>query len=218
MRHSHKQNGGFTLVELVIAIAVAALVTAAATTVLMLALRVNRQAGDTASNQNTVRALLTAMEKAAAEGNIKNLESSFDSWVLKGDDEREIFRYSSEKQSIYTNGTEILRDVYASHATYVNGLLTISVETASSTYSYSVFCRTWDGENVNDEIPNIPDTEQPEQGSSLGAFLDILKSQYGSTGEILVENNGMMVSSGVYYSEWYINCDYDDTVDDAGSV
>ena len=86
MKHFRK-SGGFTLVELVVSIAVASLVTMAATTVLMLALRVNRQTSDTASQQNTVRALLTSMEKAATDGNIKKVVSKLDSWQLLKDDE-----------------------------------------------------------------------------------------------------------------------------------
>ena len=100
MKHSFKKNGGFTLVELIVAIAVATIVTAAATTVLMLALRVNRQTGDTASQLITVRSLLSTMEKVASEGNIKGVVSDFDSWQLvdreltkDGDSGRVVFGY-----------------------------------------------------------------------------------------------------------------------------
>ena len=227
MKHSFKQNGGFTLVELIVAIAVATIVTAAATTVLMLALRVNRQTGDTASQLITVRSLLTAMEKAAAEGNIKKVTADFDSWELIGDSEdKKIFSYDAAEQTISSNGVVILTGVYASSATYSeNGLLTISIEIAGGTYSSSIFCRTGlssGGETVEEgTIPTIPGDSTTESDSlqpgTLEYFISVLKSQYGSKGEILVNNlDGVMENSGVYYSEWYIGLDYDDLVDDAG--
>ena len=214
MKHLRKRNGGFTLVELVVTIAIASIVTAAATTVLMLAMRVNRQASDTASQQNTVRALLSTMEKAAADGNIKGLVSDFDSWQLigeKADDEQPapaIFEYVSKEQTIYANGAEVLKGVYASHAVLEGKLLTISIETAVGTYSSTVWCRmapSADGEaNVGegDATPIVPGGEGSVD-ANLAKFLEALKLQYGSRGEI-IGGDGMYT----YYSEWYIQQKY----------
>jgi prepilin-type N-terminal cleavage/methylation domain-containing protein len=58
MKHTSKQNAGFTLIELVVAMAMAVIVTAAATSVLLMGLRVNRQTGDTATQQMTVRSVI----------------------------------------------------------------------------------------------------------------------------------------------------------------
>lgn len=235
MKHLRKRNGGFTLMELVVTIAIASIVTAAATSVLMLALRVNRQSSDTASQQNTVRALLNTMENAAADGDIKGLVSNFDSWQLVGeavDSEtgetktKVIFSYHSEDQTISANGTVVLDGVYASNATLENKLLTISVETADGVYSSSIWCRmaidTSDDLLGGTTAPSLPgeDPDNPDAGESetkLSQFLDILKLQYGSTGEIYVKDAyDQRVGTGEYYSEWYIGLDYDDLTYDDG--
>ena len=70
-----KRNEGFTLVELIVGIAVASIVTAAATTLLLMGLRMNKASSDTATRQNTVRIVLTVLEDLAAEKDIQ-LESN----------------------------------------------------------------------------------------------------------------------------------------------
>lgn len=227
MKHLRKSNAGFTLMELVVTIAIASIVTAAATSVLMLALRVNRQASDTASQQKTVRALLSTMEDAAADGNIKGLVSNFDSWQLVGESESEetpppaIFEYDSDEQTIYAHGVSVLEGVYASHAVLDGDLLTISVETAEGTYTSSIWCRLGmkaDGDNVVEEgTPSVPDQDDTPLPGTVSDFLDVLKLQYGSTGEIYVKDEyNQPVGTGEYYSEWYIGLDYDDLTYDDG--
>ena len=211
MKRSFKQNSGFTLVELIVAIAVAAIVTAAATTVLVLALRVNRQTGDTASQLITVRSLLSTMEKVASEGNIKTVQADFNSWELIDSDEKVVFSYDSEGQTISSHGTVVLTGVYASHATYDKGLLTISIETSDGIYSSSVYCRTGlssDGETVGEgSVPSIPGESTTDPDSldpgTLAYFIAVLKSQYGSEGEII----GSAAGDVRYFSEWYIGTD-----------
>lgn len=250
MKHSFKKNGGFTLVELIVAIAVAAIVTAAATTVLVLALRVNRQTGDTASQLITVRSLLSTMEKVASEGNIKGVVSDFDSWQLvdreltkDGDSGRVVFGYDSVSQTIYTNGTidakiendklvydvkindatKVVEGIFASSVTLRDKLLTISIETSDGIYSSSILCRvnapTAGGNTVEDGKMPEPDKNQWKPDPDIGDlkektveyFLYILKSQYGSKGEILPyeslpkdTNAGSETENYTYYSEWYI--------------
>lgn len=215
MKHLRKSNAGFTLMELVVTIAIASIVTAAATSVLMLALRVNRQASDTASQQKTVRALLSTMEDTAADGNIKGLVSNFDSWQLVGESESEetpppaIFEYDSDEQTIYAHGVSVLEGVYASHAVLDGDLLTISVETAEGTYTSSIWCRLGmkaDGDNVVEEgTPSVPDQDDTPLPGTVSDFLDVLKLQYGSRGEIIYsEEKPKLENDPTYYSEWYI--------------
>lgn len=215
MKPLRKSNAGFTLMELVVTIAIASIVTVAATSVLMLALRVNRQASDTASQQKTVRALLSTMEDAAADGNIKSLVSNFDSWQLVGESESEetpptaIFEYDSDEQTIYAHGVSVLEGVYASHAVLDGDLLTISVETAEGTYTSSIWCRLGmgaDGDNVVEEgTPSVPDQDDTTLTGTVSDFLDVLKLQYDSRGEIIYsEEKPKLENDPTYYSEWYI--------------
>lgn len=187
-------RGGFTLIELVISIAVATLVTAAATTVLLLALRVNRQSSQTATKQYTVRTLLSAMENAASNGNITSLSAKPDGWELN-DGERAVFSYESQDQTISVNGAPVLDGVYASHATLSNGLLTVFIENSEGVFTSAVYCRT--RVDSDETTPTVP--TEGATGNKLSSFLSILASQYGSTGRI---KDGDVL--GDYYSEWYI--------------
>lgn len=208
MKHFRK-SGGFTLVEMVVCIAIASLVTMAATTVLMLALRVNRQTSDTASQQNTVRALLTTMEKAATDGNISKVDSKLHSWQMIGKEvvtkedgteatvEKTVFSYSAFDGTISANGIVVLEGVYASNAILEdNGLLSISIETKEGIFESTVYCRLGvtpgEGESTEPTAPSNPT-------NTLDRFLAALMGELNSSGKI---QSG--VNKGKYYSQWYI--------------
>lgn len=233
MKHTYKNNAGFTLVELVVAMAMAVIVTAAATSVLLMGLRVNRQTADTASQQITVRSLLSIVEKAAADGNIQDVITDYESWQLvdsevKADETnpsyRVIFGFDSETQTIYTGrvvsegqitneGTIVLEGVYASNAIIEDKLLSVSVETKEGIFASSIYCRTTN--LVDDSASNeLPGTSGDDP---RGKFIEILKSQYRSRGEIkYTDANPKEVDDYTYYSEWYIQARYDDNIDDKG--
>ncbi len=216
MKQTSKGNAGFTLVELVVALAIATVVTAAATSVLFMGLNINRQTGDTASQQMTVRQLLNVVQDAAADGRITNVKSAYDAWELveevqlggeNAPQQRVIFSYNAETQTIYTNGVPVLTGVYASEAIIEDNLLTISVETKEGIFASSVYCRmAIQGEGPQVDQPEIKDEVSVEN------FIAILKSQYRSRGEIRKDGK----DTGEYYSEWYSEYDYDDAVYDNG--
>ena len=198
MKHLRK-NGGFTLVELVVSIAVASLVTMAATTVLLLALRVNRQTADTASQQNTVRALLTTMENAAMNGSIKSVKTDhLNYWELLDKEDNAIFRYSAFDETISVNGIVVLEDIYASNAVIEDNLLSIVLVTKDETFQASVYCRTLELKQEGGETGKQPSQVEP----SVENFIRILISQFGSTGIIQTGEN-----ADRYYSQWYIGDD-----------
>ena len=208
MKHFRK-SGGFTLVELVVSIAVASLVTMAATTVLMLALRVNRQTSDTATQQYTVRALLAAVEKAATDGNIIKVDSKLDSWQMIGKEvitqedgtettvEKTVFSYSAFDGTISANGIVVLKGVYASNALLEdNGLLSISIETKEGIFESTIYCRL--GVNPGAGESTVP-TAPSNPTNTLDKFLAALMGELNSSGKI---QSG--VNKGKYYSQWYI--------------
>jgi len=105
---------GFTLMELLVTIVAGSLVTLAATTVLLLGLRMNRHSMDTVKQQNTTRIVLSLLEDMASESSIKKVITGTDSWYVcstaKPEDEAKtvgdsvLVAFDSEKRAIYTGG------------------------------------------------------------------------------------------------------------------
>ena len=143
-----KKNQGLTLVELMVSIAIGTMIFAAATTVLLLGVRINHHATDSVMQQYTARMVVTMLEDLAAEGDMGEIKRSMDgSWVVHRDKTKNspVVSYSAVQQAIYTNAqTEpILENVIASYLIYddKSGLLTISLEDHDTTYTSTVFCR-----------------------------------------------------------------------------
>lgn len=206
---NNRRNGGFTLVELLVTIAVGSLITLAATTVLLLGLRINRQASDTMDRQYTVRIMMSVMEDMATEGTITGLESDEDSWVLYGEGEKKIFTYETATRAITAgNGTVLMENVIGSIVSLNdNGILTIGIETADGSYTSSVYCRRLQPEQVvQPEAPTDEEVKELNTTEARAAFLKVLVSQYrmanGSVNPGLVLNSSGQ-STGWYYSEWY---------------
>lgn len=212
---SVKRNEGFTLVELLVTIVVASVVTMAATTVLLLGIRLNKNSTTTVQQQNTVRVFLSVMEQMASEGTIAEVTSGPDSWEVKDKDNKLLFSYNATEATISASGTPMMEDVIASHIVLSDSLLTVGVETVDGGYTTSVYCRgiaTLKDELENDPV-TTPDTNLTDDSmgevekAARAKFLNILLSQRGSTGMILedIAGNGTMMKTPVYYSEWYSN-------------
>ncbi len=206
MKHTSKRNAGFTLIELVVAIAIATIVTAAATSVLLMGLRINHRTGDTASRQMTVSTLLNTVERIIAEGSISDIEMNTDHWRIKDKEEKVLLSYVFDEESLGTvyvgdynsqnenAATPILSGLLSSYVEMYAGLFTIYVETEEGMFSSSVFCRS-----LATDVGEHGNLNPDKTTDSRLAFLDILKKEYGSRGEI---KNGD--GTYTYYSEWYI--------------
>lgn len=223
-----RSQGGFTLVELLVGIAIGSLVTAAAMSLMLLGVRINRQSTDTVIRQNETRTVLTALEMVANEGSVTKVEIEPDSWSLlgkpNGTDEITLFSYDAESQAIYSgkydplgsDNIPILDGVLASFVT-VNkkgNLLTFSMETKDGSYNTSVYCRTakYDGGDdiIGDIVVKDPEAEEGELTDEIARteFLKVLTSQYRLIGGspnpgLVLDDEGY--STGKYYSQWYIN-------------
>lgn len=216
----YRNHDGFTLVELMVTIAIGSLVTLAATTVLLLGLRMTRQSQDTIIQQNTTRIFLTMLENLATEGTITGINAEADSWeIFTGDPNLEdeeiagtvILSYDSKQQTIFTgdaaSGTPLIEDVIASFVSFDDeaGLITFSLETEEGTYNSSIYCRTsvkakdTAGELVKDIIGNDGIKEDGEDGipdrEARSAFLKKLVSQYSMAGGA-ANNPGLILGNG----------------------
>lgn len=72
MKAKLRDQQGLTLVELVVSIAIGSLVTLAATTMLILCLRIYSNANQAAARQNSVRAAYTVIRERTNIGNVPN--------------------------------------------------------------------------------------------------------------------------------------------------
>ena len=213
-----RNQDGFTLVELLVTIVVGSLVTFAATTVLLLGLRINNRSTQTVTRQNTARVVITMLENLAAEGEISKIEYDAAKWAVKNAAGNTLVSYNSADQVISTGNTSLVEGVTASHISLnKEGVLTFSMEKDEVSYNTAVYCRTLDLPNETEKSePDKVAEEEKKVGSVVGKagrteLLNVLSSQYrlkgGSPNPGLILDTDKL-STGKYYSEWYLGKEY----------
>lgn len=208
-----RNNSGFTMVELLVTVAVSSIVLAAAASLMLLGLRVHQTTQKEAGEQQTVRIVLSALEDLSASGKIYRVEPLSDGWQLQGKtaDGKSgavLLRYKSGKLTSGTSGDQVLLDNLRGAQVILDGsLVTFTFATAAHSYSTSVFCRTGiegdsvgkaEAEDILKKPPTLPaaaDLTETEKDARF-AFLQTLADQYDSRGEI--------IGGKGYFSEWYI--------------
>ena len=210
-----RNNSGFTMVELLVTVAVSSIVLAAAASLMLLGLRVHQTTQKEAGEQQTVRIVLSALEDLSASGKIYRVEPLSDGWQLQGKSAdgtpgAVLLRYNSGKLRSGTSGDQVLLDNLRGARVDLDGsLVTFTFATAAHSYSTSVFCRTGiEGDSVGREEakdiltkePTLPESTKLSEAEKKARFqfLQTLANQYDSRGEI---KGG---SDYTYFSEWYI--------------
>lgn len=210
-----RNNSGFTMVELLVTVAVSSIVLAAAASLMLLGLRVHQTTQKEAGEQQTVRIVLSALEDLSASGKISRVEPFSDGWRLlgktaDGKSGAVLLRYNNGKLRSGGSGDQVLLDNLRGAQVILDGsLVTFTFATAAHRYSTSVFCRTGiEGDSVGKEDaqekleelkkPNLPDAADltDTEKAARFAFLQKLADQYDSRGEI--------IGGKGYFSEWYI--------------
>ena len=208
-----RNNSGFTMVELLVTVAVSSIVLAAAASLMLLGLRVHQTTQKEAGEQQTVRIVLSALEDLSASGKIYRVEPLSDGWQLQGKTAdgaagAVLLRYNNGKLRSGGSGDQVLLDNLRGAQVILDGsLVTFTFATAAHSYSTSVFCRTGiegdsvgkaEAEDILKETPTLPaaaDLTETEKAARF-AFLQTLAGQYDSRGEIK--------KTDTYFSEWYI--------------
>lgn len=208
-----RNNSGFTMVELLVTVAVSSIVLAAAASLMLLGLRVHQTTQKEAGEQQTVRIVLSALEDLSASGKISRVEPFSDGWRLLGKTAdgaagAVLLRYNSGTLTSGTSGDQVLLDNLRGAQVILDGsLVTFTFATAAHSYSTSVFCRTGiegdsvgkaEAEDILKKTPTLPaaaDLTETEKKARF-AFLQKLADQYDSRGEI--------IGGKGYFSEWYI--------------
>ena len=211
-----RNNSGFTMVELLVTVAVSSIVLAAAASLMLLGLRVHQTTQKEAGEQQTVRIVLSALEDLSASGKIYRVEPLSDGWQLQGKTAdgtpgAVLLRYNSGTLTSGTRGDQVLLDNLRGARVDLDGsLVTFTFATAAHSYSTSVFCRTGiegdsvgkaEAEDILKETPTLPDATDltDTEKAARFAFLQKLADQYDSRGEIKSGD-----STYTYFSEWYI--------------
>ena len=212
-----RNNSGFTMVELLVTVAVSSIVLAAAASLMLLGLRVHQTTQKEAGEQQTVRIVLSALEDLSASGKIYRVEPLSDGWQLQGKTAggtpgAVLLRYNSGTLTSGTSGDQMLLDNLRGARVDLDGsLVTFTFATAAHSYSTSVFCRTGiegdsvgkaEAEDILKETPTLPDAADltDTEKAARFAFLQKLADQYDSRGEIKSGD-----STYTYFSEWYID-------------
>lgn len=204
-----RNNSGFTMVELLVTVAVSSIVLAAAASLMLLGLRVHQTTQKEAGEQQTVRIVLSALEDLSASGKISRVEPFSDGWRLlgktaDGKSGAVLLRYNNGKLRSGGSGDQVLLDNLRGAQVILDGsLVTFTFATAAHRYSTSVFCRTGiEGDSVGkaEAQEKLKELEKPEKDARF-EFLKTLAGQLDSRGEILPENT----SPYKYFSEWYID-------------
>ena len=210
-----RNNSGFTMVELLVTVAVSSIVLAAAASLMLLGLRVHQTTQKEAGEQQTVRIVLSALEDLSASGKIYRVEPLSDGWQLQGKTAdgtpgAVLLRYNSGKLRSGTSGDQVLLDNLRGARVDLDGsLVTFTFATAAHSYSTSVFWRTGiegdsvgkaDAEDILTKEPTLPESTKlsEKEKAARFAFLKTLAGQYDSRGEIKGESDYR------YFSEWYI--------------
>lgn len=212
-----KRNHGFTLIELLVTILSATLVITAASTVLLVGLRINRESTDIAKQQSTANIVMNSLNELASEKCADIEINAVDSgiWKVLG-----VKKDGSQPVLFSSNGSEILlgtapvMTVKSAEISLVNQLLTLDITLEDGTeYHTTIYCRLADPTIVkpilvpeeasstlrmlpSSEIDRTPDLAGVEHAEGREAFLAVLTAEEGSTGASL--------TTGEYFSEWYI--------------
>lgn len=165
MRHN-RADAGFTLMELVTVMVAASIVTLAATTMMLFAMRVNGRTTSTVRQQSNSDVLMTTLENLSTKGTINKIVTDVDNnntpnnpeddvnyWEIIDKSGAVLYSYVAETATLYSGerpdndrnnpaGTVLLEGVISFYADLSDdGVLTFSMETEKETYSSAVYCR-----------------------------------------------------------------------------
>ena len=148
-----RKNDGFTLVELIITIAIGSLITLAATTTLLLGLRINAKNTETIIRQNTTNMLVQVLDRVCNIDVPENADAPNYITVTADSTNETIISISCndseltfKDNQISLNGVVFMEDVASFNIKNTeegSKLLTVQLTTTDgNTYPASVYCRT----------------------------------------------------------------------------
>lgn len=230
-----KHNKGFTLVEMVVTILAASVITAAALSILLLGMRVHQKTSSPAANQSSISLGISILEDLVAESAI----TSVGAYSVSTND-GVLFSYDGTKKTVYIgdfSGTPLLEAVDKLEIIEFDAktrMLEFEITINNNKYVSRVYSRTDPNSTVptesipeesgesNDDTNNNVEIEaaasaaasscaSPKTLSDIVGFNALDRQNFLN---ILTAEEGStgMSSSGEYFSEWYIGS-YQDNPD-----
>lgn len=196
-----RSRGGFTLIEMVAAVAASAFVFAAGTILVVSSMRMQKQILSDASRVSDARVVLTMIENLASDGAIAPPVHNGDNVEIKNTStpSTTVLKYDVIKKTIYAgenNDTPLMEDVKNFTATVDGLLLKVKItDSNDEEFSTSVYCRSWAPElsEIKENLGSTP------QGNKRYELISIAFGQLGSKGEI-IGNTGATPQT---YAEWF---------------
>ena len=214
-----RKKDGFTLMELLIVILTGSIVTMAATTVLLLAFRINRKSLDTVKRQSVARIMLSVLENMTSDseyvfrdedGELTPItppsEMTSKPWSIKvkeadGSAGDSLISYVHPTGETYGkivtgNGEVLVEDIMSSMLyknrtpfSYVKDLYTFSVKIEEQTYNSTVYSRTQE-DNWYAKDPLI------DYENARKVLMEVVSYELGSSGLLRDAPN-------TTYAKWY---------------
>jgi len=192
-------RSGFTLVELMVVILCATLITAAALSTMLLGMRIHNAALEDAKQQNEVRIFYTLLQNLAGDDNSARylIEDNGSSWYLNIGGTI----IDNTTQSIRMGETVILDGVESSTLAVsdTGNLLTFEIKMQSGeTYTFTI------GFTSVSELPSPASlmsfsAERSVAVEPRDALVSVAEAQLGSTGQIMWGERAM----DQWYTQWY---------------
>lgn len=216
-----KKNEGFTLVELLVVITVGSLVSFAATSILLFAMRFYRVNLDTVEHQGILRIMLTMVENMSSEG---EYTFDLDNNAIEKDTDA-IIRYNPSTKQVTTGNGAVLMEkvdgfdikkpsVLELYDEAAENLYTFTIDMDNQTFDSTVYSRT---QSVKIEDVNYPfsvfplyhhdewEADDPDLDYEAGRELmvNLAASQIGSLGTIMnyISQVGKIQRD---YNLWYL--------------
>ena len=222
-----RKNNGFTLIELLIVILTGTIVTAAATTILLLAMRINRKSLDTIEHQSIMRIMDTVVEDMGSNSDfvlgynaIQDEHGVISPYIPTGSTEAQKFWSISpidEKGDIgepvisYHAGTD--RIVVAGGTTLVDGIKSSMLYRPFSPFNHVenlfAFSLEFPNKTYNSAVYGRAQEEDwhaddpsLDYEDARKVLMEVVASQIGSSGIIFAEPDTTYVK---WYSDNYVN-------------
>ena len=141
---TNRNNGGFTLIELILSIAIASLITMAALSLMLMGLRINVQTSTNVKQQNTTAMLAEILQNVAEEKDIMLLPTQHGYQITNGTEEDSLVfvEYKKDSGIIELREEPFMENVEDFEVTLTNNtLLTIELTVNGSEYTAAAYCR-----------------------------------------------------------------------------